>query len=55
MNIESIIGLIVIFAALAFLMGLVWWSGRTINRIDRIGPSSVRKIYQSLREERDIG
>ena len=54
MNIEVIIGLIVIATAVVCLTALVWWSRRTINRIDRIGPSSARKIYQSLREERNI-
>ena len=51
MSINAIIGIALIVFAVGTMSALVWWSRRTINRIDRIGPSSVRTLRRRLREE----
>ena len=49
MSADLTIGCIVIAGALGVLVGLVWWSRRTIDRIARSRSSSAREILKELR------
>jgi hypothetical protein len=51
MSINAIIGIALICFALGTMSALVWWSRRVINRIDRVGPSSIRTLRRRLRGE----
>lgn len=44
MEIDSIMGIIVIVAAIAALLVLSWWSRRFIDRINDAGPGTLRQI-----------
>lgn len=44
MEINAIIGLAIIIAALGILVVLSWWSYRFIDRINNAGPATVRQI-----------
>ena len=44
MEINSIIGIILIIGALGALIALSWWSRRLIDRINDAGPATARQI-----------
>lgn len=50
---NAIIGLCLIAFAAVSLAVLVLWSRHIINRIDRTGPQSARKILQSFTDAVD--
>ncbi|MCK4275969.1 MAG: hypothetical protein KAX78_05615 [Phycisphaerae bacterium] len=52
MDIDTVLGTIVITAALIVLTGLVLWSRRTIEKISRRGPTSARQIMKDLDDAR---
>jgi len=47
MEIDSILGTILIMAALGILVGLSWWSCRFIDRINNAGPATLRQILSA--------
>lgn len=46
MDINTVIGLIVLPAAVLALTGLTWWSRNRINKINDAGPASARAILR---------
>jgi len=53
MDADTVVGCVVIAAALGLILGLVVWSRRAIERIARNGKgSSAREIMKDLRGER---
>ncbi len=48
MEINAIIGCIVITCALMLITGLVLWSRRTVNRIERNGYRTARQTLKEL-------
>ena len=52
MDADTIIGCVAIFAALALLVWLVFWSRRRIERIAPGGGRSAREIHRGLRDGR---
>jgi len=49
METDAILGCVVIAVAIGLMIGLVWWSRRTINWIARNGYGSARQILRDLR------
>lgn len=47
MEIDSMLGIILIIGALGILVGLSWWSCRFIDRINNAGPATVRQILSA--------
>lgn len=52
MDIDTVLGIIVITAALIVLTALVFWSRRIIEKISRRGPTSARQIMKDLDDAR---
>ncbi len=48
MNAHTILGVLLVLAALGVLVALVLWSRRRIHRIDRLGPQSARMLLRKL-------
>ena len=44
MEMNSIVGIILIICALGALISLSWWSRRLIDRINNAGPATARQI-----------
>ena len=51
MDRDTILGCVVIVAALGFITYLVLWSRRTIDRIAESGLRTAREIVRELRRE----
>jgi hypothetical protein len=52
MEMDAIIGTVIVAAAMILLIVMVWWSYRTIDRIARMSPRSAREIRKDLRRVR---
>lgn len=52
MDLATILGFIVITAALTFIIGIVLWSRRTINIIKKENLKTAREIQNKLHEKR---
>ncbi|MCK5114409.1 MAG: hypothetical protein KAR11_06575 [Phycisphaerae bacterium] len=52
MDFDTTLGLILVVTAVVLLCGLVWWSRRIINYIDRTGARSARMIQRDLATQR---
>jgi hypothetical protein len=52
MDFDTTLGLILVFSAVILLCGLVFWSRRMINFIDRKGARSARMILRDLSHRR---
>ena len=55
MDLNTIIGVILVVASLGLIVGLVLWSRRAINRISRGGPRSARSIIREFQQGDDVG
>ncbi len=52
MELDAILGCVVVAAVLIGMIALVWWARRTINWISRTGNRSARKIMKDSRSGR---